>query len=123
MFRMFGAKIWPRSEADWARYDRDRDQAVKEIMEARRHRGFGPFNLEDYLARAEGSKQPPVDQPVRENVLRGNKLQNKKADSEARAIGNVTLFHTLGASVLLRVGHPSRPRSDANLCYRATAIR
>ena len=102
MFRMFGAKMWPTSAADWARYDRDRYQAVKDIMDARRRRGFGLFNLEDYLARAKGSRQSPVEQLIREDVVLGNNMQNKKLDPGVRAIGDLALCPNPGALISLK---------------------
>ena len=107
MFKMFGAKMWPKSEAAWARYDRDRDQAVKEIMDARRLRGFGLFDLENYLARTEGDKQAPIKGASPKPDSRSKKSRNNKLDSESRAIGNSSSpFHTLKMSLFRRARHP-----------------
>ena len=103
---MFGAKMWPKSEAAWAQYDRDRDQAVKEIMDARRQRGFGLFDLEDYLARTEGDKQAPVERASPRPDSRNGKSRNKKLDSKSRAIGNSSPFHTLKISLFRRATYP-----------------
>ena len=123
MFTMFGAKMWPKSEAGWARYDRDRDQAVKEIMDARRQRGFGLFNLKDYLARPKDGKQPLEETPPAGPVSLGEEPDNRKLDPETSAQGNSIPLLRRRALLFYRERYPGRPRGDSNLVCRATAIR
>lgn len=59
---LFGNIDWPKSDAGWERYDRERNLALQEIHDARVLRGFGEFDL---IAYVQGSAGPNDDKEIK----------------------------------------------------------
>ena len=87
---MFGAKMWPKSATAWTQYDKDRDEAVKDIENAREMRGWGQFDLSEYLARAQGKIQIQSHEPGPEGTRKRKQLQDDKPDPEVPVLGKFT---------------------------------
>ena len=47
--KLFHRKDWPKTDAEWENYDREKSLALEQIHDARARRGFGDFNLVDHI--------------------------------------------------------------------------